>query len=690
MSAQPASGGAFPTSSSATDPHASPSSVQASTPIVFLADSEDLSRAGLALALRERGAAVVEFANGSTLFDQATTQAHDLIVMDTELAEVDGFQTFARLQHVPGKSFRIVFLTRFEHPGVAEICKQRGAVDYLGKSQPFHEIVEAIQKSLEAGPQSQRRRAGERLFLHRMSRELVAACAAVAMIGALWFLSQGRGVLGTGGEGVGGSRGSGSTLATRRSPIDPAAITKGAEKPAQPRSAARVAGAETAYSPTLQGAEEVVSSNQAADVTSSSQAVDVTSSNRAADDFSSNRTADVAAEAQRTPSRGGPGPRGPSNHEAGVGVMAQKEVTKEPDRAASSDVRRIALEQAVPAQTAHGNSANDRDPETARVAQSSSGRDDSVEAEGQPLVDELKPDARPSPPAGEEGVGGEQANAPALAASEATVGDYTLNAIRWQPQFVPVDSRPARVSRLQLHYPRGLAERRIEGDVMLWVLLNESGTVEDVRPLRSSGQPELDRSAAEALRRVTFRPAVRDGKAVPTWTQQKVVFKLGGNPVEVRARPPSKKGARFTRGGMEAKTVEAEERLLEEERARGEQANTSILAGAASRTADYSLSAIRRWPRFVPVDARPFRKSKLRPQYPRALADRKIGGAVTLWVLVNQAGGVEDVRVLRSSGQPDLDRSAMEALSRAAYKPALREGQPVPTWTQQQIVFKLD
>jgi TonB family protein len=113
-------------------------------------------------------------------------------------------------------------------------------------------------------------------------------------------------------------------------------------------------------------------------------------------------------------------------------------------------------------------------------------------------------------------------------------------------------------------------------------------------------------------------------------------------------------------------------------------------AAGAATTPDYSLAAIRGGPMFVPVDARPTPSSPLRPPYPPALAERKIGGTVTLWVLVDTSGRVADVRALRSSGQPELDRAATETIRRSHYTPARRGGVAVPAWTQQQIAFKLD
>jgi protein TonB len=90
------------------------------------------------------------------------------------------------------------------------------------------------------------------------------------------------------------------------------------------------------------------------------------------------------------------------------------------------------------------------------------------------------------------------------------------------------------------------------------------------------------------------------------------------------------------------------------------------------------------------VDVQPSLRAPLRPSYPRALAERKIGGVVTLWVLVSETGRVEDVRVLRSSGHPELDRSALSALRLTTYAPARRNGSAVPTWTRQQVAFRLD
>jgi protein TonB len=119
-------------------------------------------------------------------------------------------------------------------------------------------------------------------------------------------------------------------------------------------------------------------------------------------------------------------------------------------------------------------------------------------------------------------------------------------------------------------------------------------------------------------------------------------------------------------------------------------APADVPASSPAAGADYSLTALRNGPTFVPVDTRPTPRASLHPQYPPALAARNIGGTVTLWTLVDGSGRVEDVRVLRSSGQPELDKAATDAIRLAAFKPARRNGVAVPAWTQQQVAFRLD
>ncbi len=74
-------------------------------------------------------------------------------------------------------------------------------------------------------------------------------------------------------------------------------------------------------------------------------------------------------------------------------------------------------------------------------------------------------------------------------------------------------------------YPQIAREQRIEGTVILNVLVGENGQVLDVKVLR--GRPAgLDEAAMQIIRRSTFAPPTKDGVRVKAWTTVPVDFKL--------------------------------------------------------------------------------------------------------------------------------------------------------------------
>lgn len=77
------------------------------------------------------------------------------------------------------------------------------------------------------------------------------------------------------------------------------------------------------------------------------------------------------------------------------------------------------------------------------------------------------------------------------------------------------------------------------------------------------------------------------------------------------------------------------------------------------------------------------------PRYPLAARRRGLEGEVLLRISVNADGTAEKVEVLRSSGQPLLDRAAMEALARWRFEPAQAAGQPVAGTIEIPVTFRL-
>jgi protein TonB len=96
-----------------------------------------------------------------------------------------------------------------------------------------------------------------------------------------------------------------------------------------------------------------------------------------------------------------------------------------------------------------------------------------------------------------------------------------------------VDTAPVAAVRLEYAeappptYPREPLRRRIEGTVMLQVLVDVDGHPLDVLVQESSGNRQLDEAArTQVLKRWRFRPAMRDGVAIQALGLVPVVFKV--------------------------------------------------------------------------------------------------------------------------------------------------------------------
>jgi TonB family protein len=88
----------------------------------------------------------------------------------------------------------------------------------------------------------------------------------------------------------------------------------------------------------------------------------------------------------------------------------------------------------------------------------------------------------------------------------------------------PGSSPPALVSRPQPSYPPLAKQMRIEGDVIVEVLVDENGAVANARVAKSV--PQLDSSAMAAARSAKFRPATKDGVRVKMWFRLNFPFRM--------------------------------------------------------------------------------------------------------------------------------------------------------------------
>lgn len=75
------------------------------------------------------------------------------------------------------------------------------------------------------------------------------------------------------------------------------------------------------------------------------------------------------------------------------------------------------------------------------------------------------------------------------------------------------------------------------------------------------------------------------------------------------------------------------------------------------------------------------------PEYPVELACQDVGGTVGLILKIGTDGAPTDIRVENSSGHPQLDSAAAEAVTDWVFRPGTRGGSPVETDLRVPVTF---
>lgn len=81
-------------------------------------------------------------------------------------------------------------------------------------------------------------------------------------------------------------------------------------------------------------------------------------------------------------------------------------------------------------------------------------------------------------------------------------------------------------TQTRIPYPKTALHNRVEGTVVLRVLVGEDGGVKDIQIDRSSGSRDLDRAAREAVMMWKFKPGMRGGVPYSGWARVPINFTL--------------------------------------------------------------------------------------------------------------------------------------------------------------------
>jgi protein TonB len=80
------------------------------------------------------------------------------------------------------------------------------------------------------------------------------------------------------------------------------------------------------------------------------------------------------------------------------------------------------------------------------------------------------------------------------------------------------------VKKVQVSYPQAARQQRVQGDVVLRVLIDTNGDVKEVALL--SGHPVLARAALDAVKKWKYKPYMLNGHPVDAETQVTVNFEI--------------------------------------------------------------------------------------------------------------------------------------------------------------------
>lgn len=117
--------------------------------ILYIEDNAD-SRLLVRRVLEAAGYVVVEASNARQGLDEAIARPPDLILMDINLPEVDGYTTTARIKATPGlEAVKIVAMTANVMRGDREKTLEAGCDGYLEKPIDVDQLPRQIARFLE-------------------------------------------------------------------------------------------------------------------------------------------------------------------------------------------------------------------------------------------------------------------------------------------------------------------------------------------------------------------------------------------------------------------------------------------------------------------------------------------------------------------------------------------------------------
>jgi PAS domain S-box-containing protein len=137
----------------AMEPEAAPIEQATARLRILLAEDNVINRAVAAAVLEKRGHSLMHAANGREAVEAAAREAFDLIFMDVQMPEMDGFEATRRIrksEQASGRHTPIAAMTAHAMAGDRERCLAAGMDDYISKPLQKTELL-ALLERISAG-----------------------------------------------------------------------------------------------------------------------------------------------------------------------------------------------------------------------------------------------------------------------------------------------------------------------------------------------------------------------------------------------------------------------------------------------------------------------------------------------------------------------------------------------------------
>ena len=87
-----------------------------------------------------------------------------------------------------------------------------------------------------------------------------------------------------------------------------------------------------------------------------------------------------------------------------------------------------------------------------------------------------------------------------------------------------IDQPTPLLGQMPIEYPLHMWDQDMEGETLLRVRVGDTGAVDSVEVVESSGYASFDSAAVAGARKLRFTPARRNGKRIEVWAEVPVRF----------------------------------------------------------------------------------------------------------------------------------------------------------------------